>query len=139
MDFQGNINVSVGSGNTSTSGQYSTSQNIQMVESICEGPIRGLRYGPASVFFNNVRAKEISQSYFQDNNNGDFYQSVGTITFSGSSKTGTTSITVPSIYHKDYSDSNNFRYLHLKTGLGTYITITFFTRMRFMFFLIFIT
>lgn len=55
-DFDQNITINPVVARNSA---YSTQQNIQMVESICEGPIRGLQYGAASVFFNNVRAKEI--------------------------------------------------------------------------------
>lgn len=109
-DFDQNITINPVVARNSA---YSTQQNIQMVESICEGPIRGLQYGAASVFFNNVRAKEISDSYFYDSQNTiGSWNAIGNITFTGSSNVGTVSNTIPVDYRGTFNDKNS-RFLQL--------------------------
>ena len=48
--------------NTRSGNGYSTSQRIQMVEALCEGPVWGLTEGSASVYFNNTRAIDPARS-----------------------------------------------------------------------------
>jgi len=80
---------------------YSTSQRIQMVEALCEGPVWGLTEGSASVYFNNTRAVDPADAVFfstrniSDSNDFAQFQFEGEVTFSGSSRTGTLDANAP--------------------------------------------
>ncbi len=91
------FNFSPNFNNTSNNSGYSTTQRIQMVEALCEGPVWGLTEGSASVYFNNTRAIEVADAtHFNNRDVSDTddlasFQFEGEITFSGSSTTGSIS------------------------------------------------
>lgn len=60
-----NINIpNFGGPQNTGQNQHSTTQRIQIVEALCEGPVWGLTEGSASVYFNNTRAIEPEDATF---------------------------------------------------------------------------
>lgn len=97
MNF-GNLPFFGGPQNSGT--QYSTTQRIQLVEALCEGPVWGLTEGSASVYFNNSRAIEPEDATFFStraigDNDIDAFSFEGEVTFNGSSNTGSISSDAP--------------------------------------------
>lgn len=70
-----------------------SSQNISRTDVLCEGPVRGLKNGEASIFFNDVASEDANLRGY----NPIEGTSSGKLTFDGSSatNTGITGATIP--------------------------------------------
>jgi len=108
FNFMNNPFFTGGAGNPG----YSTSQRIQMVEALCEGPVWGLTEGSASVYFNNTRGVDPADAVFFENrdvsdvNDLGNFQFQGEITFNGSSDTGTLDADAPEDAIGEYTSTS---------------------------------
>ena len=127
-NFLGNIQQQLRGGN-----QYSTSQRIQMVEALCEGPVWGLTEGSASVYFNNTRAIEPEDATFfatrdiSAENDSEAFSFQGQITFSGSSNTGSISPSAPEDTIGTYDEESSclISVVHTRVDNATISNITY--------------
>lgn len=101
-----------------------TNQNINIVDIICEGPVKGLVSGKAGVYFNDVSAEYAEYAEFTPT----IADNYGTITFDGSTTVGGASIgtfsseiTIPDILG---NGENSYRTLVLIDYLETPVTVS---------------
>jgi len=96
-----------------------SSQNISRTDVLCEGPVRGLKNGEASIFFNDVASEDANLRGY----NPIEGTSSGKLTFDGSSatNTGITGATIP--IDLDLGDRRP-RPLELKNYKNTNVTLS---------------
>ena len=130
-----NINIP-GFGGPQNTGQnqYSTTQRIQIVEALCEGPVWGLTEGSASVYFNNSRAIEPEDATFfstraivPGTNDLDAFSFEGEITFNGSTNVGSLTSDAPEDTIGTYNEESGciISVVHTSVDNATLSNITY--------------